>query len=441
MRRVLRCKQTTRRRQDGLRDRASSRSGRCTETQGRYGVQIYLSIEDVNGVTWDEVVHNRSLFLQRNYLRSIESGTDDQLKLRYALFSEGVKPVGVACFQITDFVGKPIGPLLDRNTPSTTFLARKLGLTQQPFAFKMIVCGSAFSSGEHSFAFLPTATPQAAVHSLVEAVSRIQLQQDAQEGFTGVLFKEFYPSSEPVVGLLKNYSYSDLATEPNMVLFLDPDWGRFDQYLNSLSSKYRIKAKRAYAKSAGLVARDLSIEDLIERTERMEKLYASVLDRADYRLGKLQMKALLNLRRNLGEEFILKGYHLGNELVGFLSGFVDGDTLEAFLVGIDYRLNRGHAIYPRMLYDYLQIALDRGLCRINYGRTAGEIKSTIGAVPVNMKCYIRHRRSILNRLLPALSRRVRPTAFPLRKPFKKAWYLIDRGWGVPELGPPREAHQ
>ena len=112
--------------------------------------------------------------------------------------------------------------------------------------------------------------------------------------------------------------------------------------------------------------------------DTLGRLYRNVAERARFRLGGLDIDTLHALRRYMGEEFILKGYFLRQQLVGVSMGFVNGDTLEAGLVGIDYGLNRTHAIYPRMLYDYLRSAMSRGLARVNYGRTASGLAVAAG---------------------------------------------------------------
>ena len=48
-------------------------------------------------------------------------------------------------------------------------------------------------------------------------------------------------------------------------------------------------------------------------------------------------------------------------MVGFISGVINKNSLDAHFVGIDYQLNREYAIYQRMLYDYVEIAISKGL--------------------------------------------------------------------------------
>ena len=121
----------------------------------------------------------------------------------------------------------------------------------------------------------------------------------------------------------------------------------------------------------------------------------------------------------LGNDFLLRGYFLEDKLVGFMSGVVNKTSLDAHYVGIDYELNKQNAIYSRMLYDYVRIGIERKLEYINFGRTSGEIKSTLGAVPEELTCYVRHKKSIANFLFKPFLRKIKPAVFEQRYPFKK----------------------
>ena len=71
-----------------------------------------------------------------------------------------------------------------------------------------------------------------------------------------------------------------------------------------------------------------------------------------------------------------------------------------------------------MLYDFVNLAIDRKTKELRLGRTAEEIKSCIGAEPVNMKLYIKHGNRIFNKLLDPIVSSITPSKFELRMPFK-----------------------
>lgn len=384
-------------------------------------VKLSDSVDAGDGADWDRVVESASPFLQRDYLRAQEVGLFPDEALRYARFYEKGQLVGVACFQLTRFQGKPLDELF-RTRPLMSFLAGFLSLKAAPLSFRVLVCGNPLASGEHGFHFVSRIVPQRAMDSLLHALATVRTELEQATSIDGILIKDLPPAAAGLQGFLRGHGYAELNPEPTMVLRLDPAWDSFDSYLACLASKYRVKAKRAYAKSQALEVRALSAEDLLAHQARLVALHEAVCGKAEYQLGSLGFSTLLSLRRTLGEGFVLRGYFLQGVLVGFLTGFVRGGRLEAHQVGFDYALNAEHAIYPRMLCDYLQLAIERRCHTLNYGRTASEIKSTLGAEPVEMRCYLRHRGYVPNHIARIVAPRLQPESEPLRMPFTKEWY-------------------
>ena len=61
-----------------------------------------------------------------------------------------------------------------------------------------------------------------------------------------------------------------------------------------------------------------------------------------------------------------------------------------------------------MLYDMVGCAIVNGFKQINFGRTAMEIKSSIGAVPENMYGFMEHQAPWINRHLARIFRLLEP---------------------------------
>jgi hypothetical protein len=62
----------------------------------------------------------------------MEAAASEELRTRYALLHDQGRPVGVACFHLTDFVSQPLEPLLGRAPAAVSLVARRLGLVGQP---------------------------------------------------------------------------------------------------------------------------------------------------------------------------------------------------------------------------------------------------------------------------------------------------------------------
>ena len=105
-------------------------------------------------------------------------------------------------------------------------------------------------------------------------------------------------------------------------------------------------------------------------------------------------------------------------MVGFSSCFHFNNVVDANYVGIDYNYNKDYAVYQRMLYDFVELSICLNANELRLGRTAELIKSSMGALPVNMKLYVKHRNSISNKLLGPFVSSINPSKFELRSPFK-----------------------
>jgi hypothetical protein len=70
-----------------------------------------------------------------------------------------------------------------------------------------------------------------------------------------------------------------------------------------------------------------------------------------------------------------------------------------------------------MLLEYVSIAIENKKSYIFFSRTASEIKSTVGAYPVEMTCCIKHPGRIGNFLLNVLFSYVKASPFEHREPY------------------------
>jgi hypothetical protein len=230
--------------------------------------------------------------------------------------------------------------------------------------------------------------------------------------------KDFYPKSIGFANELTKARFRTFQVDHNMVMPVLPEWLSFDDYLMAMNTKFRTKAKAALTKSSTLEIIDADFDDLDQHMAVLTRLYENVHSRADFRLGKLNMKTLLSLVKELPNQFRVRLYKLDGEVVGFLTAMSCGDVLEAHVIGLNYDFNKDYALYQRMLYDYVALAIQLRSTRIVFGRTAAEIKSTVGAFPVDLTCCFLHRRLVSNALLNLILNYVKPSDYPQRDPWK-----------------------
>lgn len=395
----------------------SNRTCRYGRVKGLGDTQVSLfnNIKDIPTREWNAIIGGHHGFIHPTYLDAIQKAHSESLEVRYAMFYSGERLIGVAAFQITHF---------KTNTDSYSnglmrFVAKTGEFLRAGHVHNILIAGNAFATGQHGFCFVEGISPQQQAAAVVTAMDMIAVEERRNgKRICAMLVKDFYCMSRELSQAFKVFSFSDFRVDHNMIMPIGADWSSMEDYLKVLNTKFRTKAKAAYKRSAQLEVRKPSAQWIFENRERMHELYEAVHEKADFRLGKLDADVLDELLRVNWDDLEIRTYHLNDVCVGFLTAVICGDRCEAHIVGLDYEYNRDHGIYQRMLYDYVDIAIARRCAHLVFGRTAAEIKSTVGAFPVDLTVLIRHSRKISNTLLSLILNYVKPSTFPQRQPYR-----------------------
>ena len=273
-----------------------------------------------------------------------------------------------------------------------------------------------FLSGEYGTFIKKGENTNVLFHELVTAL-KILIKQTKK--LHGVFVKDFKQVSLPITDQLKDYKYTPMQVEPNMIIELQPEWKSFDDYKDALKSKYRVKANKADSKSDKLTVKLFTSHEIAQYESELQSLYENTIANANFNAQVLNLNTYTQLKETFGDQFIVKGYFLNDTLVGFLSAMENQENLDAHFIGLDYSLNKDYAIYPRILNDYVRLGIQQQSKRINLGRTASEIKSTLGAKPQDLTCYIRHKNPFLNMLIQPFIKIIKIKDFKEHSVFKK----------------------
>ena len=375
----------------------------------------YDRIEDVPIEDWNSVNKKNNTFLSLAYLQTLEDTLLENIKFRYIVFYEGPTAVGIAAVQLIKFNS---AELKFQEFPCKINEAIKNTLFKN-LEVKVLVCGNLFSCGEHGFLYDSNkVTAKQAFESLSNALREIRKSENTEKP-SFILLKEFWPQSFAESDYIKEHDFREFKIDVNMVVHIEDSWNTFDDYLSSMRTKFRTRAKKVFKKSENIIIRDFGSEDIEQFQKEIDQLYLSVIEKADFKIGKLNASTFKQLKQNLKDAFIFRGYFLNEKLVGFTSSFVLGNVLDANHIGIDYTYNKEYDIYQKMLYDYVDLAIKNKAKELRLGRTAEIIKSCVGARPVEMKLYVRHGNSISNTLLKPLVELISPSEYEIRNPFKQ----------------------
>ncbi len=377
--------------------------------------KIVASVKDIPQEDWDLVVDKKNIYLSREYLSAIENALSDKMQFRYAIsYSDSGEPVLIAVYQLVVFVDK-------RRQYSSDLCKLSYHIHKKiadVFTINVLVCGNVFCDGENGF-LSRLISDNTAMDEVAAITESLKTEPSIKEKSSITLFKEFWPDSTSYSDRLKNLHYRDFMVDVNMVLKYHESWNTMDDYLASMKTKFRTRAKSVYSKSSILTLQEFTTEDIEKNAERIEQLFGNVLENSDFSFGHLNAQAFVNLKRNLADNFSFRGAWLKDELVGFSTALFNGEVIEANFVGLDYRFNKEQCVYQRFLYDYVEQGLKHNLKELHLGRTAELVKSQIGALPTNMKLYAKHRKSVSNLLLKPIIQSISPSEFELRIPFKE----------------------
>ena len=373
------------------------------------GFALADSIDYLIPSDWDHVTSNSTVFLSRDYLRTLETAGPTNSRQRYALIYRGKAPVAAVSAQSVSVSASSV--------PSSE-IRKPIRVSLQRIEQNVLVCGNLLSWGCHGMAFASGENPEALWPAVAEALYRIRRADKLHSGTDLILIKDVEDRMMEGAAALRRISYRPLETEPNMILTLSPEWKSFDDYLAALTSSYRKTARHTIeaVKTAGCVIETLS--NVAEYGPQLHALYLQVHDRQKMRLVSLHPEFIPALATTLKEGFRCTVLRKGGEMVGFVTTLKDGDLAVGYYIGFDTAVNKEVPVYFRLLQAVVDDAIQMGCRKISFGRTALEPKARLGAKPEPLHVWVRHRVPALNLLVRGLMQSISHEEAPERSPFK-----------------------
>jgi hypothetical protein len=362
-----------------------------------FGFALADRVDYLDPVRWDALTAESSMFLSRRYLRVLEEAGPEHLHQRYAMVFRGEEPVAAVAAQ-------SVSVALSRVSKSTKATAPLERLEE-----KMLVCGNLLSWGQHGVAFAPGEDAAALWPAVAEALYRIR-RADKLLGNAGfVMIKDITDGYVDGASALGRFSYRTLETEPNMVLEISPKWKTYDDYMASLTSRYRKSAKQIEKDFAagGLQLTDISNpDDIAKHAGVLHALYMQTHRNARLRLVTLRPSFIPTLATTFGSDLRCTIAQRDGQVLGFVTTVRDGETAVGYYIGFDRETNATAPIYFRLLQAVVDDAIKLGCRRLSLGRTALEPKARLGARPEPMRILIRHRIPMLNVFVRGLMHKI-----------------------------------
>lgn len=382
-------------------------------TLEKISFKIYNSVKDLPSL-WDAVAQS-NVFLQTPYLSVLERSAPVNMECFYIGIFENSEIIGVSLAQYLD-----LNKLESFGERDKSFKIAIRNFIFKNFASHTLFLGNNMITGQNGYVFSKEIDFNHISEILLQSADEITLYFK-KKGISIhlVSFKDFYDHCSLE---LKKYRFSNIYefnTQPNMIFYLQDNWKSWDDYVAALSKKYRDQFKRARKKIDGIQVKNLTYEEVLKNEEQIYELYHYVAKNAPFNTFFLSKNHFSTLKGQCGNRFQIFGYFLNEELVGFHTLLLNNETLETYFLGYNEHIQKENMLYLNMLYNMTEYGIENGFKRIIFGRTALEIKSSIGATPVQMSGFIYHNNKLINRFIGRIFKNLEPELhWQQRHPFK-----------------------
>jgi predicted N-acyltransferase len=356
---------------------------------------------------WDQV-SQQSLFLQSAYLRVLENSAPANISCQFIGIYQADELIATAMLQHLD-LGKLAG-FGSRDHGALNVLRNFLF---KRYSSKLAIIGNNMLTGQHAISFSSEANKTEILAGLKKLVTEINPIPHLN------IFKDFESTDCHLFDQVAFQKSLQFSSQPNMFLKLRAEWTKESDYVDALTKKYRDQYKRARKKADGIEKRQLTLEEINQLQDEIYTLYRHVADHAPFNTFFLAKNHFYSLKKELGDAFRFFAYFEKGELIGFNTLIHHDEILETYFLGYDEKIQKEKMLYLNMLYDMIGCSIHNGFLRINFGRTALEIKSSVGAKPEQLFGWMEHKNKWINQKLGYFFNLLEPEAQWIeRNPFK-----------------------
>lgn len=392
---------------------------------GEISFEIFKSVNEFSAQIWNKIAGNK-IFLQYDYLRALENSGTAGISFRYVIINKNKIPGAILNFQIADLTSKELGSFINLENYGTVLQIAGNKINDLLFSRSkytsnnLLVCGSLFVSGEYGISCAGEKFYAEVIQIHPEIINKITDEINEEGGrVIACSVKDFYEQEDKFAKELGKNNFYRMVIDPNMIFSLRKEWQNFDDYLNALSSKYRVRANNVISKLKKAEIKYFDIQEMEKERNTIEHLYLNVQKKAPVRIVRAGINYFLQLKKYLGEQFVFRAFYLEGKMIAFTSGFIYKKHYEAHFIGIDYHFNKSHLLYQNILYDFIHESIKNKAEKLFFGRTAMEIKSTVGAAALPLFSYIRFSNSLLNRMVKPFIPKEENKSWIPRNPFKE----------------------
>jgi hypothetical protein len=250
----------------------------------------------------------------------------------------------------------------------------------------------------------------AAVPSLIEAGVEVAGAQRAEF----MLVQNFASRSGPAAEELRRRNFAPVPIPPTGVV--NTPYGSFEEYLGAMRAQYRRRAQQALKRSASLQIEHL--RDFAAEADELARLWYAIYQRAREVRREILPAAFFRSVSALPESSVLVARRADGSIAAFGLLLDDDRWLSFVQCGFEEEA-RSEGAYFRLLYEIVRVGIENGFEQVDLGITTLAPKLDVGAVPVPLWAWLKHRNPLLQRIIRnAAQGPLSPPEVPARRVFK-----------------------
>lgn len=363
---------------------------------------------------WNSLAVN-NIFLTKEYLEILEKSAPLNMTCHYIGIFNNSELVGIAVSQFLDL--NQLDSFGDRDKCIKSSIRN---IVFKNFCSHVLLLGNNMLTGQNAWAFSTKLEVKILQNEVLNAMEALKEQFKASGKKVHISsIKDFETEEIETFHPAIKKDYFQFSTQPNMVFTILENWKTEQDYIDALSKKYRDQYKRARKKAEGIEKRKLGLHEIIAFEEEINNLYYHVAKNAPFNTFFLAKNHFRVFKEILKDKFLFYGYFIDNKLIGFNTLIKNGTAMDTYFLGYDDSIQKEKMLYLNMLYDMIAYSINKGFKEIVFARTALEIKSSVGAKPIEVYGFIKHESKLIDKCTQTIFNYLEPkTEWQERNPFK-----------------------
>ncbi len=360
-------------------------------------VKTYRSIAEINENAWDAIVAKDRIFCTYKYVKSLEkAGLNEDRRYYLAVRKDNEIIAHTAVY----FVPTELDVFAQGAIKKTIHIIRRRW--SNFFILRSLECGPPIALGS-TISFKEGVDRAGVMRLLCQEMERLAKELKVSL----LLFRDFYEEEMNFFNSLQGHGYAKIHNLPKAELKIK--WKSFDEYLCSMRSRYRSQIVKSMEKCIKANIPIQPLDSFSEYSRELKRLYDNVSHQAkEVKRERLGETFFQDLQAHFGEKVVVLAAAKDGKLIGFMLSLFNDKELITALVGLDYDYNREYHIYFNLFYKTIELAIQKGMDKIDMGITTLDPKRDMGSDVSVLNMYMKHSNPILNKIIPTLFDMITP---------------------------------